>query len=294
MKTLKDNSQKKLKGIFFIILSAFCFACMSIFVRMSGDLPAYEKSFFRNLIAFFVAVILVINGRKTTKIKIKKQDCIDLIARAVFGCIGIVCNFYAIDHMLVADASALNKLSPFFVIIFSFFILKEKVKLKQIFYVVIAFIGMLFVIKPGFSDISLLPALAGICGGMCAGLAYTFVRKLGKQGVPSSFIVLSFSAFSCISMVPMMLVDFRVASGAQIAMLLGAGVSAAGGQFSITAAYTYAPAREISIYDYFQIIFITILSYFILDEVPDAYSFIGYFIILVASLAMFFYHKGKE
>ncbi|RDU25003.1 DMT family transporter [Anaerosacchariphilus polymeriproducens] len=293
MKTLEYNSQKKLKGIFFIILSAFCFACMSIFVRLSGNLPAYEKSFFRNLIAFFIAVILMIKSKNTIKIKIKKQDWIDIMARAIFGCIGIVCNFYAIDHMLVADASALNKLSPFFVIIFSFFILKEKVKLKQIFFVIIAFIGMLFILKPGFAEISLLPALAGISGGMCAGLAYTFVRKLGSHGVPGAFIVLFFSAFSCISMIPMMIAGFHVASREQIVMLLGAGVAAAGGQFSITAAYTYAPAREISIYDYFQIIFITILSYFILDEVPDAYSFIGYLIILFASLAMFFYNKRK-
>lgn len=291
---MKYNYHKKAKGILFIVLSAFCFACMSIFVRLAGNLPAYEKSFFRNLIAFLIAAIMIIRGRRTIKIRMRKQDWFDITARALFGSIGILCNFYAIDHMLVADASALNKLSPFFVIIFSFFILKEKVKPMQFLYVVIAFIGMLFIIKPGFAEVSLVPALAGIFGGMSAGLAYTFVRKLGNHGVPGAFIVLYFSAFSCLSMIPMMIADFHVASGQQIFMLLGAGFAAAGGQFAITAAYTYAPGREISIYDYFQIIFITLLSYFILGEVPDVYSFIGYIIIIGASLGMFFYNNRNN
>ena len=39
------------KGVFFIILSAFCFALMNVFVRMAGDLPFIQKSFFRNFVS---------------------------------------------------------------------------------------------------------------------------------------------------------------------------------------------------------------------------------------------------
>ncbi|WP_412183940.1 hypothetical protein [Anaerotignum faecicola] len=73
----------------------------------------------------------------------------------------------------------------------------------------------------------------------------------------------------------------------QLGILLLAGLAAAGGQFTITAAYTYAPAREISVYDYSQIIFSAILGYFIFGQVSDVLSWIGYIIITSTAVAMF-------
>ena len=84
----------------------------------------------------------------------------------------------------------------------------------------------------------------------------------------------------------------------QLLCLLGAGAGAAGGQFAITAAYTHAPAREISVYDYSQLIFTTILGYFLFGDVPDGWSFLGYFIIIAMAVLVFLYnnvwHKDKE
>ena len=279
------------KGVFFIILSAFCFALMNVFVRMAGDLPFIQKSFFRNFVAFFFALILM--KKQGIKISMPKGSKLDLVLRATFGTIGIFCNFYAIDNMLVSDASMLNKLSPFFVIIFSYFILSEKIKPFQGLCVFIAFIGTLFVIKPGFTGIPIFPALIGIVGGMCAGIAYTYVRKLGTKGVKGPFIVFFFSMFSCLVSLQYLILEFKPMSPYQILILLLTGLAASGGQFFITAAYTHAPAREISIYDYSQIIFATILSFVLLGQIPDLYSFIGYIIICIASVIMFLYNNNK-
>ena len=77
--------------------------------------------------------------------------------------------------------------------------------------------------------------------------------------------------------------------------LFGAGLAAAGGQFGITAAYYHAPAKEISIYDYSQIIFATLLGFFLFAEIPDRYSLIGYGLIILASLGNFLYNwKHKD
>ena len=57
------------KGIFFITLSALSFAFMNAFVRLSGDLPSVQKSFFRNLVAFFIALIMIIRARMDSKSK---------------------------------------------------------------------------------------------------------------------------------------------------------------------------------------------------------------------------------
>ena len=87
----------------------------------------------------------------------------------------------------------LNKLSPFFAIIFSFLLLKEKIKPAQAMCVILAFVGCLFVVKPGFENAHLIPALIGVCGGLGAGIAYTMVRKMGTHGVKGPVIVFYFS-----------------------------------------------------------------------------------------------------
>lgn len=282
----------KNKGILLIISSAFCFALMGIFVKLAGDLPAVEKSFFRNLIAAIIAVIVLIKEKQPIVIGCKNY--LPMLIRVLAGTIGILGNFYAVSHIMVADASMLSKLSPFATIIFSMIILKEVPKRYQVFCLLLALTGAMFVIKPGFSG-NPMGMAAGLIGGVGAGLAYTMVRMLGSNGVPQAVIVFCFSTFSCLSMVPLMIIRYHEPINKyQLLMLLGAGLAAAGGQFSITGAYRYAPAKEISIYDYSQIIFTTIMGLLIFRELPDLYSFIGYAIIITASLIIFLKSKQEQ
>ena len=129
------------KGIFYIILSAFCFALMDMFVRMAGELPSIQKSFFRNFVAAVFACGILIKEKKS--VSIGKESWGYLILRSVFGTLGILCNFYAVDHLALADASMLNKMSPFFAVVFSVLILREKVSIPQITMVLGAFVGSL-------------------------------------------------------------------------------------------------------------------------------------------------------
>lgn len=279
------------KAIMYIIVSAFCFACMNLFVRLSGDLPSMQKSFFRNFVAVIFALIILLKNKSA--FKWKKGNLKFLILRSAIGTLGIICNFYAIDHIALADASILNKMSPFFVILFSLILLKEKLTVIQGSVVFLAFLGALLVIKPSFVNIDFIPSVVGLIGGMSAGFAYTMVRILGKRKENGSFIVFFFSAFSCLSMLPFLIFDFHPMTIWQLLMLIGAGLSAAGGQFSITAAYCHAPAKEISVYDYSQIIFSTLLGLIFLGELPDMLSLAGYLIIISAAILMYMYNNQK-
>lgn len=286
------NIKKQYKGIFYIILSAFCFSLMDMFVRMSGDLPSIQKSFFRNIVAAVFGCILVLKEKDS--FQWKKGSGKYLILRSLFGTLGILCNFYAIDHLALADASMLNKMSPFFVVIFSFLFLKEKVTAAQILLVMGAFGGSLFVVKPTVSNLDLVPSLIGLLGGLGAGAAYTMVRKLGTIGVKGPFIVFFFSTFSCVVTLPWLIFDYHTMTLAQTVILLMAGLCAAGGQFAITAAYCYAPASEVSIYDYTKVIFSMILGFVMFQQIPDFYSWVGYIIICLMAIFMFFYNKRRS
>ena len=148
--------KNKYKAIIYIILSAFSFAFMFAFVRLSGDLPTVQKTFFRNFVALFFAIGVLKKNHIRFHIDGKKNNAV-IFVRALAGTLGMLGNFYAIDHLVLSDASMLNKMSPFFVIIFSFIFLKERLTFFQGFTVVCAFIGSLFIIKPSFQNVDFFP-----------------------------------------------------------------------------------------------------------------------------------------
>ena len=249
--------REKTKAILYIILAGVGFSFMNVFVRLSGDLPTIEKAFFRNLVAAFIALVVLI--RSDLGLHYEKRHIPMLFMRSICGTLGIMCNFYAVDHMNIADASILNKLSPFAAVVFSIFLLKEKASLKQYAALIGVFIGALFVIKPSLNFTDFAPGLIGFTGGMGAGAAYAAVRYLSNHGAKNPQIVFFFSAFSTLVMLPFVIAFYKPMSFFQLFCLLMAGASAAVGQFSITAAYSHAPAKEISIFDYSQIITSAIL-----------------------------------
>lgn len=281
----------KKQGILYIIMAGLFFALMTFFVRMAGNLPTMQKAFFRNAVAAVAALFLL--ARSEEGFKIKQTSWRDLFLRSFFGTMGLICNFYAVDRLAIADANILNKLSPFFAIIMSYLILKEKANKTEWLCVVVAFIGALFVVKPSM-DMQFVNAMIGMLGGFGAGVAYTFVRKLGKAGERGPVIVMCFSVFSCIVTAPFLIIGAKPMSLYQIVMLLLAGAAATGGQLSITKAYTKAPAKEISVFDYSQVVFAAALGLVFLGQIPDLMSIIGYVIIIGSAVFKWNYNLQHE
>ena len=285
------NNYNKRIGILYILGAAFGFAMMGLFVRLAGELPTFEKVFSRNFVAAAVAFVMLIkNGYRWQNIG--RKNWILLLLRSSCGFVGVICNFYAIDHMNIADASILNKLSPFFAILLSFIILQEKPVIMDILTTVVAFIGAIFVVKPS-ADFAFLVAMVGVLGGFMAVVAYALVRKMTGGGVTGMFIVFFFSAFSSICCIPLMAINFITPSPTQFAMLVGSGFSAMIGQICITKAYTYAPAKEISVYDYTQVIYSALLGFIFVGQIPDVLSLLGYIIIISMAVVKWVYNNKK-
>lgn len=287
-----SDMKDKYRGVFCVLASGAFFSMMTAFVRLAGDIPSIEKAFFRNLVAAIIMFFVLLKSEE--KFHIKKGNVKYLLARSITGCLGIICNFYAIDHMLLADANMLNKLSPFFAIVFSYFLLKEKLNIVQVMGVILAFFGSLLIIKPSGNTAEFFPSLMGVLGGAGAGIAYTIVRMLGNRKERGQIIVFFFSAFSSFFILPFLIVFYEPLSPMQLLTLIGAGCCAYGGQVFITKAYTFAPAREISVYDYAQVIFSSILGFFFFGQVPDYFSVLGYFVIIGMAVAMFIYNNGHD
>lgn len=276
------------RGVICILLSAFFFSFMNLFVRLSGDVPVMQKAFFRNLVAAAVAMVLLARSEEGFR---PHPGCVPtLIWRSFFGTIGLVSNFWTVSHIGIADASVLSKLAPFFAILMSIFLLRELPGRVDILSVVVAFLGAVLVVRPSAGAASL-PALVGVAGGFFTGLAYTYVRKLGQMGERGTVIIVFFSLFSCLMCLPFLIFDYHPMTARQWMFLLLTGCAAAGAQLSVTAAYQYAPAREISVYDYTQVLYVALWGILFLGEWPDGLSVLGYVIIIAAAVGRFLYSR---
>lgn len=277
----------KNKGIIAMMVSAFGFAIMGVLVKLIGDIPVVQKSLFRNGVTMIITLIIIIATKVNVR-EIKHHKL--LILRSSLGTLGVLLNFYALDNLILSDANIIGRLSTFFVLIFCFIFLKEKVSSKQIGAISVAFIGVLFIIKP---QLTIQPAyIVAILGSVAAALAYTVLRVVGQKEHYLS-IVMYFSTFSTIILLPYVIFNFVAMSSIQIIYAILAGVAACVGQYGLTIAYKFAPAKEISIYNYFGVIFSAIFSMVIFLEYPDYLSIIGYFIIFGGALFMFLDKKGK-
>ena len=280
------NNNNILKGIFCIIIAGFGFALMSLFVKLSGDLPSMQKGFFRNIIAVFISSIPLIKHWRFINIPRNNTGWLVLISRSVFGTIGLVLNFYAISHISLADSSIIQKLSPFIIIILSYIFFKEEMTRFQVFAIIIAFIGITLIIKPSGNNIISMGALAALLGALCAGIAYTCVRYLGTHNISGEFIIFFFSSLSSLMLLPYLILDYRTMTYYQLSMLLLAGISATIGQYGVTFAYKFAAAKNISVFDYSQVLFSGIFGYMFFGEFPDFQSLIGYIIVISVGIVL--------
>ena len=278
------------KGIVSIIASALGFALMAFFVRLCDDcgapVSAFQKAFFRNIIAFAIAAAVFFrHGVKTNPVPLRSA-WLPLLMRCVFGSIGIFANFYALGIIQIGEAMTLNKTAPFFTVVFAWLFLKERANMRQLLSIAAAFAGAALVMKTGFETSGALAAILGLAGGLGAGAAYAALRRLGRLGVDSAFIVLVFSAFSTLASVPFMITGFDPMTWTQVAIMLSAGASAAVGQFGVTMAYRFASPKSIAVYDYTNVIFTAVLGYCFFAQVPDLKAVWGFAIIAAAALAM--------
>ena len=286
------NSSSLTKGILCLLASAFGFALMAAFVRLCDDfgspVSSFQKSFFRNVIALVIAAVVF--GRRFREsgmvVRCGGKTWGLILLRATLGTVGIFANFYALSHIPIAEGQTLNKTAPFFTVLFAWLFLREKVMWWQVFPLALAFFGVVLIAKPGFAGDAAFPLAMGLLGGACAGGAYACVRGLRRQDVDPAFIILFFSAFSCLASVPFMLARFDAMTWQQVLILFGAGASAALGQFGITLAYGYAAPREIAVFDYSNILFTAAFGFLFFAQVPDVWSVLGFVAILVAAFRM--------
>lgn len=284
-----------------MFFASFCFAVMGAFAKeLSAHMPSLEVVFFRNatgiiliVLTFFKAPIVQEGGKPFL-----------LIFRGLMGFMALVAFFYNIAHISLADAMTFSRTSPMFTALLAFWFLKEKIGFKEVFALIIGFIGIVLIMKPNGLRLDLTDIL-GLLSGIGAALAYTSVREL-KKYYDTRVIVLSFMVVGTIG--PIMLfvfndsvsvgvfdflkADFIMPDTMMWVYIFGLGFSATVAQTFMTKAYGITKAGIVGAVSYANILFSLLIGVIIFeDALPD---FMGSFGIILVILGGILVAKEKK
>ena len=156
-----------------MILTALFFSLIAFIIKLLDNVPLMEVVLFRNLPSMIIIPIIIIKQ----KISILGRNRPLLILRGFLGALGMIAIFYTYTEMPITESTAIQRLSPFFIIIMSIIFLHEKCSFKKFPIILIAFIGALLVIKPGFR-VDLFPAMVALIAAMLMGSAHVVIRYL--------------------------------------------------------------------------------------------------------------------
>lgn len=160
---MRNNKQL---GILLMIVSTFCFAAMSVVVKLSGGrIPLMEQVFVRNAVSLVIAIVLVRKRHVSYFGELRFQPY--LFGRSFFGFLGVIALFYASNHAAQADVSILSKMSPFVTTLLAFLFLKEKISKVQIAALIIAFVGAFIVANPSFNS-NVWPLVVAFLCALCS------------------------------------------------------------------------------------------------------------------------------
>ncbi len=287
--TVGTAHDRALAGIVLANLSVLTFTLMDAVIKdVSKVFPTGELIFFRNLFAF-VPLLLYVWLRKE-RLNLRTRNVWGHVMRGGFGVTSMLFLFYSYQVLPLSDAIALGLSGPIFVTVLSVPILGEHVGWRRWGAVIVGFIGVVVMTRPGpgvFETKALWPLL----GAIFYAFAMISIRRLGSTE-PSATIVFYFSAFSVVASlisIPFGWADARFAWVMPRAIwpcveLFAIGIMGGTAQILMTNAYQRARASVVSPFDYTALVYGFILAWVFFYEVPDAFLIVGGLIVVASGV----------
>lgn len=264
----------------FIVLSELFLVCSGMVVKqVTGELPTEVIVFARNIFGLGLLLPwLMRNGL----VAIKTDNLRYHIMRAVVGVSAMMCLYYSWGHLPLAEAAMIKQTAPFFIPLFAFLWLGEKVGLAVKLAIITGFAGVALILNPGEGTLNFSVIIA-LVGAMLGALAKVVIRRMSGTESPQR-IVFYFAFFSsCLSFVPAAL-NWVTPNIEQIGWLLLMAMTSTVAQLLLSRGYGMAPAGQLGPYTYASVGFAAIFGWLIWDEVLGLNSWMGLFLIFGAGL----------
>lgn len=259
-----------------MLIASLGFAWMNASVKYIRHIPVFEVILFRAIITLVISYAVL----KKRQVKPWGTHHKFLIARGLFGAGGLICYFYTLQHMQLANAIVIHYLSPIFTTLIAMMFLNEKVRIIQWFSFAVSFTGVLMV--KGFANIAPIDFIIGVCGAMLSGFAYNAIRNM-KDKEDADVIVFYHPLISLPIVIGYLVIfpqDFVMPHGTDWIFLIGTGVFTQVGQYFITRAYQQDTAARISSVSYIGIIWGVLMGKFLFDDSYPPSVLLGMTVVL--------------
>lgn len=270
-----------------MIMSAMGFALMAVCVKQASinGIPLLEIVAARA----FVSLLLSYADVRRKRISLFGTNKLLLLARGVVGALALVCVYYSVTHMPLAEATVLQYLHPVFTAILATWFLKERVHLSLLLSITLSLLGVMLIARPVWlfggltSEIDDLAVLAAVLGAFGSGVAYVIVRKLSATEDPS--VIIFYFPLVALPFSLILLGDNYVLPDSEtLVILLLVGVFTQIGQLGLTKAMQTEPAGRATAFSYLQVVFSALLGWWLFLEVPDAWVWGGATLILAGAI----------
>ncbi|PKF63856.1 EamA family transporter [Psychromonas sp. psych-6C06] len=279
-----------------MLLSAFAFSLMTACVKLvnTHHIPVFEIVAARGLVSLIISYVDI----KRKKIAVWGNNRKLLVARGVMGTFALICVYYAVTTLPLAEATLLQYTYPVFTALLAFLFLKEKIQRSTILCILLSLLGLLVMVMPNLSIteagsevvmpwLSIFVALFGALG---SAIAYVIVKRL-SQTEDSSVIIFYFPLIA----LPLSLIllgnDFVMPNTEALVLLLFVGIFTQVGQVGLTKAMQSEVASKVSAFSYIQVVFSIILGFLIFSEIPSLWTLSGGGLIILGALVNVFAKK---
>lgn len=266
-------------------MSAFAFALMSSCVKLVSTygIPVFEIVAARAVVSLIISYADI----KRKRISVWGNNKKLLIARGVAGSLALICVYFAVATLPLAEATILQYLHPVFTALLALVFLRERIQLSTIICIAFCIVGLLVMVSPGltFDSTAALPWLsvtAALLGALGSAIAYVIVKRLSSSE-DSSVIIFYFPLIALPLSVLFLGNDFVMPDTEALLLLLFVGISTQVGQIGLTKAMQTEVASKATAYSYVQVVFSIILGWLFFSEIPSIWTWAGGTLIIIGA-----------
>jgi drug/metabolite transporter (DMT)-like permease len=197
--------------------------------------------------------------------------------RGFFGATSLFCMMYAVANLILADATVLGFTIPLWTIVLAALFMGERVRLRRTIATIVGFMGVVVVVQP---QAGIAPAaLVALGGAILASGAITTMKELTRTE-PADRIVVYFLVFGTVILAGPAIYVWQMPTAEQWGWVALLGLFGSTGQTFLTRAYASGEMTIVAPLDFLRIIVAGFIGYFIFDELPDVWAFVGTLVVI--------------
>lgn len=281
--TLAAPVQRIGAGIAFRMGAVACMAAMFAIVKWTSlrGVPVFEVVFFRNAFAFLPLAFYIWRTTGFSVLRTTRPGA--HMTRAAIGLVGMTGGFMAVSYLPLTEATALSFSAPLFMTAMSAVILHEPVGRHRWAAVAVGFVGVMIMVRPDPTQMASIGAIFALVGAVGSAGAMTAIREIGKTE-PGPRIVFYFTLAGTLAGLASLPFGWVIPDGLTLALLVAAGLLGGVGQLLLTEALRLAPVAVVAPFDYTQLVWASLIAFFVWGEVPRPSILLGAAIVAASGL----------